>query len=76
MQLICQCVLRKVVILFRRDRVKIVGGSTIIRLLVELDGRLCICSKGGGGLVLSMCHKDIGGLNSLMKELRTHEEAF
>ena len=50
MQLICQCVLRKVVILFRRDRVKIIGGSTIIRLLVELDGRLCICSKGGCGL--------------------------
>ena len=43
------------------------------RLLVIL---FCQCYKGSGDLVLSMCHKDIGGLNSLMKELRMNEEAF
>ena len=44
-------------ILFHRDRVKIVPGSTLIILLVELDGRLCICSKGGGDVVILLYFK-------------------
>ena len=59
MHFICQCVLRKVVMLFRRDRVKIVGGSTIIILFVELDGRLCISSEGSGDVIIWWCCKDM-----------------